>query len=311
MKILAVDDDLSIRELLPMILQKAGYEEVTVAGSADEALEIIRQSDRQFDCFLLDIQMPHKSGVELCADIRDRNGYADVPIVMLTAMHERDFVEQAFQAGANDYITKPFDIDEVGLRIRQVGLQRKDGATTVDRPDPDFAEPIDLAGVKGLVQRTAFENYVRQLSRSGLQATHFHATKVTNAGKLHQTLSPGDFRYALYHAADAIVDALSQDGILTMYSGAGVFVSSTAAARVRSSIDIENEIQEILDERDLLSELGAHIDLEIAVGTSVVPLPNAEINLAALEGRVISRADAREKQIKERPRPVEISRITR
>lgn len=316
MKILAVDDDHSIQQLLPMILHESGHDDVTVAGSADEALDTIRRSKVGFDCFLLDIQMPGRSGVELCADIRKIDAYRNVPIVMLTAMHERDFIEDAFHAGADDYLTKPFNIAEVGLRVRQAELQSQHqpisdvrSASTSTTLSSDVTSlssegALDLTAAKGVLNRQAFANYLKQLSRSGLQTTSFRATKVTNFEKLRASLSDPDFFYAMSHAADAIVEVLSPTGGLNMYSGAGVFISSSYATPVKTTIDIETEIQGILDERDLQSELDDPIDIEIAVGASAAPLLGADLKLEDLEAMVTDRANVRMKQIQETPRTV-------
>ncbi|MBY5932740.1 response regulator transcription factor [Tateyamaria omphalii] len=317
MKILAVDDDASIRELLPMILGKVGYDNVVVAASASEALSAVSEAEERFECFLLDIQMPQQSGVELCADIREIEAYSHVPIIMLTAMNERDFVEQAFQAGADDYLTKPFNISEVGLRIRQV-TARNGQASRVEIAKPasipaacSFENTVALQGVKGLLQPLAFSNYVRQLSRSGLQATLFHATSVSNARKLYETLSEADFKYAISHAADTILGVLSRYNALTTYLGKGVFLSSSTAMNTRPAIELESEIQGVLDEKNLVSEQDLPIDLDIAVGASVSPLSNGDIDFEDLKFRTTARVDMRIKEIIDAPRPIEIRRNVR
>ncbi len=118
MRILAVDDDIHILEILEALLTDAGYDEVTTTPSPLEALEMAEQGDRQFDCLLLDIQMPEMDGITLCDRLRRIKAYAEVPIVMLTAMAERAYVERAFMAGATDYLTKPFDVFEITARLR-------------------------------------------------------------------------------------------------------------------------------------------------------------------------------------------------
>ena len=118
MKILAVDDDPLLLELLEATLAGAGYENVTLANSPREALEILQESLVPFKCILLDIQMPEMDGIELCSRIRRMQHYQTTPILMVTAMTERSFVERAFTAGANDYISKPFDPFELATRLR-------------------------------------------------------------------------------------------------------------------------------------------------------------------------------------------------
>jgi two-component system KDP operon response regulator KdpE len=110
--VLVVDDEPRIRRVLLTTLTSQGYS-VIEARSGDEALEKLR-SERP-DLILLDMNMPGRSGLETCRTIRETS---DVPIIMLTVRDtERDTV-QALDAGACDYVTKPFGFDELMARIR-------------------------------------------------------------------------------------------------------------------------------------------------------------------------------------------------
>lgn len=110
--ILVVDDEPQIRRVLLATLTSQGYA-VFEAQSGDEALEAIR--NKHADLILLDMNMPGRSGLETCREIRETS---DVPIIMVTVRNsERDKV-QALDAGANDYVVKPFGIEELTARIR-------------------------------------------------------------------------------------------------------------------------------------------------------------------------------------------------
>jgi len=110
--ILIVDDEPQIRRVLRTTLTSHGYT-VIEARSGDEALEQIRSEHA--DLILLDVNMPGRSGLETCREIRETS---DVPIIMLTVRNsERDKV-QALDAGADDYIVKPFGTEELTARIR-------------------------------------------------------------------------------------------------------------------------------------------------------------------------------------------------
>ena len=115
---LAVDDDEFIRELLPVVLAQIGIQKVTLAPAADVALKIIQEDNVLFDCFLLDIEMPGMSGIELCKRIRQLPKYRLVPIIMLTAVAGRSSVDEAYAAGATDYLSKPIDVDSLGTSVR-------------------------------------------------------------------------------------------------------------------------------------------------------------------------------------------------
>src|SRR5271169_2860254 len=110
--VLIVDDEPQIRRVLLTILTSQGYS-VIEARSGDEALETIRHEHP--DLILLDVNMPGRSGIETCREIREAG---DIPIIILTVRSaERDKVH-ALDAGANDYIVKPFGADELLARIR-------------------------------------------------------------------------------------------------------------------------------------------------------------------------------------------------
>jgi len=128
--VLVVDDEPQIRRVLRTTLSSHGYA-VVEARTGDEALEQIR--NEHVDLILLDVNMPGRSGLETCREIR---GTSDVPIIMLTVRNtERDKV-QALDAGADDYVVKPFGSEELMARIR-AGLRRSAGAETV----PEFIAP--------------------------------------------------------------------------------------------------------------------------------------------------------------------------
>ena len=111
-RILIVDDEPQIRRVLRTTLSSQGYT-VAEAKNGDEALEQIRE--KRPDLILLDVNMPGRSGLEVCHEIR---GTSDIPIIMLTVRNtERDKV-QALDAGADDYVVKPFGSEELMARIR-------------------------------------------------------------------------------------------------------------------------------------------------------------------------------------------------
>jgi len=116
-KILIVDDEPQIRRVLRTTLTSQGYT-VAEARTGDEALEQVR-SDRP-DLILLDVNMPGISGLETCREIR---ASSDIPIIMLTVRGTEKDKVQALDAGADDYVTKPFGSEELMARIR-AGLRR-------------------------------------------------------------------------------------------------------------------------------------------------------------------------------------------
>ena len=122
--LLVVDDDTRIRNLLKQYLSENGFR-ITVAGNADEARRKLRGLD--FDMLVLDVMMPGESGVDLTRSLRAEK---DVPILMLTALSETDNRITGLEAGADDYLPKPFDPRELILRINNI-LRRN---TSPDTP---------------------------------------------------------------------------------------------------------------------------------------------------------------------------------
>ena len=116
-RILVVDDDPQIRRVMRVTLTGQNYE-VDDAKSGEEALEKLR--DTRFDLILLDMNMPGMGGVETCRAIR---GQSEIAIVMLTVRDSETDKVEALDAGADDYITKPYNAQELLARIR-AGLRR-------------------------------------------------------------------------------------------------------------------------------------------------------------------------------------------
>jgi len=111
-KILVIDDEPQIRRVLRTTLTSQGYT-VAEAKSGDEALETIR--GERPDLILLDVNMPGRSGLETCREIR---ATGDVPIIMLTVRNTEKDKVLALDAGADDYVVKPFGSEELMARIR-------------------------------------------------------------------------------------------------------------------------------------------------------------------------------------------------
>jgi len=114
-KILVVDDEEQIRELLREFLTGAGYE-VAVAANGEEALEVA-QRERP-DLILLDVRMPELDGVETCVRLKTNDKTRSIPIIMATAFG--DTLAEALDAGADDFVSKPFQLEEIGLRIKSL-----------------------------------------------------------------------------------------------------------------------------------------------------------------------------------------------
>ncbi|WP_243386469.1 response regulator transcription factor [Bacillus kexueae] len=126
-KILVVDDEERIRRLLRMYLERENYI-IDEAENGDEALEFALSQD--YDLIVLDIMMPGIDGVEVCRLLREKKA---TPIIMLTAKGEEANRVQGLEAGADDYIVKPFSPREVVLRVK--AILRRSSPTTYLKTD--------------------------------------------------------------------------------------------------------------------------------------------------------------------------------
>ena len=113
-RVLAVDDNPSIQKLVSVNLQARGYA-VTAADTGEDALRLFTLGD--YDLVLLDLILPGLSGLEVCTQIRQ---LSDVPIIVLSAREDEDLKVRALDAGADDYVTKPFSHEELLARVRAV-----------------------------------------------------------------------------------------------------------------------------------------------------------------------------------------------
>ncbi len=120
-KILVVDDDTNICELLRLYLEKDGYE-VAIANNGGEAVKMFQELSP--DLMLLDIMLPVLDGWQVCREIRK---FSDKPIIMLTAKGETFDKVLGFELGADDYVVKPFDAKEIVARVKAV--LRRSGST--------------------------------------------------------------------------------------------------------------------------------------------------------------------------------------
>ena len=126
-RVLVVDDEVYIRDLVSSALRIAGSEPMTVATGGDALRAAVR--DRP-DLVVLDVGLPDVDGFEVCRRLRDEGN--QVPVVFLTARDAKEDMLQGFTKGGDDYITKPFSIDELVARVRAVlrRTRRHDADTT-------------------------------------------------------------------------------------------------------------------------------------------------------------------------------------
>src|SRR5262245_3747414 len=118
--VLIVEDEQHLADGLKFNLEAEGYEVETV-GDGETALETLARNRKRFDAVVLDVMLPGKDGFEVARELREAGQY--VPILMLTARSRPEDVLCGFEAGADDYVPKPFDLSILLVRLR--GLLRR------------------------------------------------------------------------------------------------------------------------------------------------------------------------------------------
>lgn len=149
-KLLVVDDDDHIRELVNVFLRNEGFEVIEAADGAEALLKLEAQ---KIDMVIMDIMMPNMDGWQLCKEIRTY--YGELPILMLTAKGETTQKVKGFRLGTDDYLVKPFEPEELVMRVKSI-LKRyrislsqtvQVGRVYMDRSDYELScegEPMTL-----------------------------------------------------------------------------------------------------------------------------------------------------------------------
>ena len=176
MRILVVDDEKTLVKGMKFNLENEGYE-VECAYDGAAALELAREG--RFDLIILDVMMPEMDGLEACMKIRE---FSNVPIIMLTAKSEDADKLMGFESGADDYLTKPFNILELKARARALlrraaGVQRSQGSlltvgeitlNTEERVAIRDGETVDLTAKEYDLIELLMRNPRRVYSRENL-----------------------------------------------------------------------------------------------------------------------------------------------
>ena len=290
-RLLVVDDEPSILELVKTALETLESYQVAIASSADEAIEIIDSAEDPFDSFLLDIQMPEVSGIELLREIRRLPEYTDTPVLMLTAMSDRKYIDRAFLEGASDYVNKPFDFLELRSRIKsahslvEARRQSEDdrGHHVSDRmqahpsgPQFAFADPFSLVGVGRALGYIEFDNYINQLTRMKLFSSRAVSVILQDAELFFNLAGSNSFHNAILAVAGCIERATHEMDCVFSYRGGGVFLlllhgggmSADAATQDKLGALIGAELQKSVNDERIEVLVGRPVSMRVLSRTS-------------------------------------------
>lgn len=136
-RILVIDDDQSLLQMMSLMLKRAGHQTI-LANSGEEGIEIARRD--QPDAAIVDVMMPQLSGYEVCRILREDPRTMDIPLLILTALSQREHREQAEDSGADDFVTKPVTRDDLVTHVED--LLRTGARNT---PAPLVQPPVPVA----------------------------------------------------------------------------------------------------------------------------------------------------------------------
>ena len=290
-EILIVDDEQVIRRLLKQMLSKEGYR-CQEAGNAEEALEKLRNN--AISLVLLDIKMPGKSGIELLPEIK--TGYPDTAVIMATAVTEISVAIQCLKHGADDYICKPFNLDEVSLIVLRA-LEKRHLQLKIREYQQHLEETVEEQ--TGEIRRLflgAIEALVFALEAKD-RYTGGHSRRVTSIaldlGK-ELILSPDDMEdlrwgSLLHDVGKIAVDQLIQNkpGKLTQEEYEHIMIHAHVGAGIVQPVVNEKVVKMIEHHHDRYDGRGLH---QATVGS--------DIPLAA---RILAVADSFDAMTSDRP----------
>ena len=306
MKILVVDDDPFIHELFPEIFVLADLTDVHAASCGAEALEIIAAEDKPFDCFVLDVDMPEMNGIELCKRIRALPGCEKKPILMLTSKTDPVSIENAFASGANDYISKPFNLKDIYNRIRVAERLSEASKTAVSVDELDvgekdtagvhdfeFCEKLHLAHVDRLILSFSLGNYLTQLDRKALKGCKVFCVSLDDAKDLYEHSGSTDFTTLLTDLGESIITTVDCPNLLMSYEGNGQFICVTRDAQLADWEVLEAGIQRNLEDTSYGLTMMGIAPITISVGTPIAPNANRTQRVKNTFARAIGRAEMR------------------
>lgn len=240
-RILIVDDEPEINDLIyRSILEKEGYSDILTLTSIDQLMQTLNASlhpeNKPVDLILMDVIMPEKDGIQGIQEVKRFDMFQDIPVLMLTAIHDKQLLKQAFESGAIDYITKPVDpvefIARVGsaLRLKDEIDRRKSWenellemtrglmASNSRLEQASFQDPIT-----GLLNRKAFDKRIRE------DWTHCYVQKVPMTLMLievqnfrsfneHKGALQGD--HCLQAIAEVLSERIQERVMLSRFGGA-------------------------------------------------------------------------------------------
>ncbi|QIE45546.1 response regulator [Pseudohalocynthiibacter aestuariivivens] len=319
MKIMAVDDDILSLDLLGECLSEGGYECVSLLSSPNDAIKRLTETAIAYECILLDVDMPEKNGIELCAEIRRLPRYASTPIIMITRHKDRRAIEKSFSRGATDYITKPYEFFEVLTRIRiaerlvqerqaaidsyfaaqnsargkpllPATLRDRSASSTVMADDPEIVS-------EQIMSLSVFQNYLEQVTRTDECTIDLIAIKVRRIDEIFANTSPADFVGFLKTVAGVVVEHFDSKRTFLTHVGNGTFLSAVTGACSATSAELEARMLGRLQTRKLPLVCLREIPTALIVGEPLTLKTAPKLNFRRATKAAIARVESRDSEL--------------
>lgn len=290
-----------------------GYKEPSVANSGLEAVSLLQDRHNHYDCILLDIQMPGIDGITTCQRIRQLPQHSATPIMMVTTLNGRSFVDHAFAAGATDYLTKPIDKIELSARLgmmerliaerRRSGSLERDMSSLSDIPGIGFAfeDAVPLPISDMLIDFLALENHLLTLGRLSLYGYRAVAFQVVGGSNMYHQLEPIEYLDYMADAGRAIAASLAYHSFMLAHAGSGEFVCILHRRQPIDSTELKQDISTQLQTlRENYKDLGLSIPT-VKVGT----VQSSGILSFTMAKKILSRArsSVRENEVNQMAEP--------
>jgi len=299
MKILIVDDSKTFRKMIKAVLTEAGYNEIIEAESAKQAFDILKIADEEaedseIDLILMDIVMPEVDGIEATRIIKTKKHLRDIPIVMVSALTEKDSLVRAFDVGAIDFINKPINSVELGARVRtQLKLKEEINkrkarerelikiSRLLEDANVQLKKLSELDGLTSIPNRRCFDRSfklewlrgVREYQPVAILMIDIDYFKAYNDHYGHQQ---GDT--CLRQIAKAVSEAVKRPGDLAARYGGEEFVVYLSNTTVEGAVRVAEEIQ--INVNNLALEHAAsviHPCVTVSIGVaSMIPDPSVK-----------------------------------
>jgi CheY-like chemotaxis protein len=309
LRLLVVDDEPDVCDLLSAALQATSSCSVKLAHDAKAALRALSDEAEPFDGIFLDIQMPGTTGIELCAIIRSTPGYEDVPIIMLTAMTERRFLHGAYARGADDYITKPFELDDIRAKLAKERWQRqrrnhlKAGRASYGAGGSQggrevinaLEDAVLLSSIDRCIRRDAFQNYLLQTKNRPGTALSIRAIKVAAIHDIFTRLSTCGIPVAhgCHREMRVELTGQSSEDVIT-HLGNGILLT---ACEGHSSLT-KDGLHDGLEAAGVRQRLRAHdLSLRVILGEEFTSKARSDADILFMVSRAIEGAEKQEEKL--------------